>query len=56
MENYYEIEVNGKKINLFELTEEELEKLEKYLKEERAILRKKIDEYLGLNPDDFNEE
>ncbi len=56
MENFNEIEVNGKKINLSELSEEELDKLEEYLKEERSILRKKVDEYLGLNPDDFNEE
>ena len=55
MENYYEIEINGKKINLCELTEEELNKLEEYLIEERAIIRKKIDEYLGLNEDDTNE-
>jgi len=55
MSNNNEIEVNGKKINLSELTGEELDKLEEYLKEERAIIRKKIDEYLGLTEDDINE-
>ena len=46
---YYEIEINGKKINLNELSDEEIDKLREYLKEERASIRKKIDEYIGLN-------
>lgn len=48
MENN-EIEVNGKKYNLNELSNEELDTLENYLIEERKILRKKIDEYLDIN-------
>lgn len=48
MENT-EIEVNGKKYNLNELSNEELDALEDYLIEERKILRKKIDEYLDIN-------
>ena len=52
---YYELEINGKKINLNELSDEEIDKLSEYLKEERAIIRKKIDEYLGLTEDDINE-
>ena len=47
MENN-EIEVNGKKYNLNELSNEELDTLENYLIEERKILRKKIDEYLDM--------
>lgn len=46
---YYELEINGKKINLSELSDEEIDKLREYLKEERAMIRKKIDEYIGLN-------
>lgn len=46
---YYEIEINGKKINLSELSDEEIDELREYLKEERASIRKKIDEYIGLN-------
>lgn len=46
---YYEIEINGKRINLSELSDEEIDKLREYLKEERASIRKKIDEYIGLN-------
>ena len=56
MEKYNEIEIDGKIINLSELSDEELKKLEEYLIEERKMLRQKVDEYLGLNPDDFNEE
>ena len=52
---YYELEINGKKINLNELSDEEIDKLREYLKEERAIIRKKIDEHLGLTEDDINE-
>lgn len=43
------IEINGKTINLNELSDEEIDKLRDYLKEERAMIRKKIDEYIGLN-------
>ena len=46
---YYEIEINGKKINFNKLSDEEIDKLREYLKEERASIRKKIDEYIGLN-------
>ncbi len=49
MENFNEIEIDGKKINLSELSDEEIDKLREYLKEERAMIRKKIDEYIGLN-------
>lgn len=55
MDSFNEIEVNGKKINLSELSEEELDKLEEYLIEERKMLRQKVDEYLGLKPEDFNQ-
>lgn len=55
MEDMNSIEINGKKINLNELSDEEINKLREYLKEERAIIRKKIDEYLGLTEDDINE-
>ena len=50
MENN-EIDVNGKKYNLNDLSNEELDALEEYLIEERKILRKKIDEYLNINQD-----
>ena len=50
-----EIEINGKKINLSELSEEELNGLEEYIIEERKMLRQKVDEYLGLKPEDFNQ-
>ena len=53
-DNYYEIEVNNKKINLEELSEEELEELEAYLIEERKLIRKKIDKYLDSGTDDLN--
>lgn len=55
MNSFDEIEINGKKINLNELSDEEINKLREYLKEERAMIRKKIDEYLGLTEDDINE-
>ena len=54
-EKYYEIEVNGKKIDLTKLSDEEFNKLEEYLIEERKMLRQKVDEYLGLKPEDFNQ-
>ncbi len=53
MENT-EIEINGKKYNLNELSNEELDALEDYLIEERKVLRKKIDEYLDNNQENNN--
>lgn len=53
-EKYYEIEVNGKKIDLTKLSDEESDKLEEYLIEERKMPRKKIDDYIGLKPEDLN--
>ena len=38
MNSFNEIEINGKKINLNELSDEEINKLREYLKEERAII------------------
>ena len=49
MEIFNEIEIDGKKIDLSELSDEEIDELREYLKEERASIRKKIDEYIGLN-------
>ena len=48
MESNNKIEVNGKKIDLAELSEDELKKLREYLIEEREVLRKKVDDYLEI--------
>ena len=55
MENYNEIEIDGKIINLSKLSDEELKQIEEYLIEERKMLRQKVDEYLGIKPEDFNQ-
>lgn len=48
------IEINGKIIDLDNISDNELDKLEYYLLDEIKLLRKKIDEHLDINLENDN--
>lgn len=48
------IEINGKIIDLDNISDNELDKLEDYLLDELKLLRKKIDEHLNIDIENDN--
>ena len=48
------IEINGKIIDLDNISDNELDKLEYYLLDEIKLLRKKIDEHLNIDIENDN--